>query len=385
MKKIIALLLALLMMGGFSLAETLTDESPVPTYEELQIYLNDLRAKTLESSIEIEFTEEGDVLATGAEGMLVIADNTLTENTAVLGALLGSSAFCPRGLMVGDSLQTLLAAYPNENPDLRGNYNDATLYISGSMPEVALGWILRDGQRVTMVSHRIYHWTADGVIACGVSYQIEYDTIMNIAVFGMDNRIEESAALQEIADAAEIQEAAGYFAYPKSEDGSTLTPFVREDLSFGNLDFLDLTPEMAQEALGSSPVDEWIQDSTGDYLRVRQWDGISIYFNYDSAKKFRKVNSLTINNDTLEGPRGVRIGDSMESVMYRFTHGQGGTVDTGIALYGDGLNAPYGILAYGETTATINYALDLGEDGLVLWQLTFAEGGLLREMRMLLR
>ncbi|MBQ4074183.1 MAG: hypothetical protein IJD39_03140 [Clostridia bacterium] len=384
MKKLISLLLALLLITGACLAEPMTEEAAYPTYEELEIYLSALRQRSLEGSVEITKADNGDTLAIVSEGLLRIADETLDKNTAVLGAVLDPTAACPRGLMIGDSLSKLLSTYPNHNPDLAGNYNDAALYISGSKPEAVLGWVLRDGQRVTQVTHCIYHWVADGVISCGVSYQIDNDMIVNIAVFGMDQRIDETQALQEIADTAEIQEATHYFAYPKSEDGSLLAPFVREDLSFGGLDFLDLTPEMATAVLGSSPVDEWKQDSSGEYLRIRQWDGVSIYFNYDSSKQFKQVNSMLINGDTLEGPRGVRVGDSMESVMYRFSHGQGGTVDNGIALYGDGVNAPFGILAYGETTATINYALSPDGEALVHWQLTFV-GGKLQEMRMLLR
>lgn len=385
MKKLISLLLALLMIVSVSLAETMTEESPSLTYEELEIYLSALTERSAQrGNAVIAAGENGDVLAFVEEGMLRIADHSLSATTAVLGVSINELGACPRGIMVGDSLEKLLNAYPNHNPDLRGNYNDAALYISGSKPEVSLGWILRDGQRINQVTHCIYHWVPDGVIACGVSYQIVQDTVMGIAVFGMDQLITEAQALEEIADTAEIQEASHYFAYPKSEDGSTLAPFVREDLSFGGLDFLDLTPEMATNVLGSSPVDEWHQDTTGDYLRIRQWDGVTIYFDYSANKQFNQVNYMLINADTLEGPRGVRIGDSMESVMYRFAHGQGGTVDNGIALYGDGVNAPYGLLAYGDVTATINYTVSPDGDQTVIWQLTFVDGRLL-EMRMLLR
>lgn len=383
MKKLIALLLSLAMILGVSLAEVMTEESPYPTYEELEIYLSALRENALKGSVEIQKTES-DTLAVANNGLLRIADEKLSGNTAILGAMLDATTACPRGLMIGDSLSDLLAAYPNHNADLRGNFNDAALYIAGSKPEAVVGWVLRDGQRITQVTHCIYHWVPDGVISCGISYQIENDVIMNIAVFGLDQLIDEAQALQEIADTAEIQEASHYFAYPKSDDGNTMDPFVREDLSFSGLDFLDLTPEMATESLGSSPVDEWLQDSTGEYLRIRQWDGVTILFLYTENKQFQKVDSLIINGDMLEGPRGVRVGDSMESVMYRFRHGQGGTVDNGIALYGDGVTAPYGILAYGETTATINYALAVDEAQQVIWQLTF-QGGELLEMRMLLR
>lgn len=384
MKKLIALLISLLMITGAALAEPMTEEAAYPTFEELEMYLSALRQHALESSVELAKADNGETLAMVSDGMLRIADESLSENTAVLGAVLNATAACPRGLMIGDSLSQLLRAYPNHNPDLAGNYNDAALYISGAKPEATLGWVLRDGQRVTQVTYCIYHWVPDGVISCGISYQIENDVIINIAIFGMDQLIDEAQALEEIADTAEIQEASHYFAYPKSEDGSQLAPFVREDLSFSGLDFLDLTPEMATEVLGSSPVDEWMQDSTGDYLRIRQWDGVSIYFNYNANKQFKQVNSMIVNGDTLEGPRGVRVGDSLESVMYRFSHGQGGTVDNGIALYGDGIHAPYGILAHGETTATLNYALSPDEEALVIWQLTFVDGTL-QEMRMLLR
>ena len=383
MKKLTALLIALLMLLSGLAAQA--EESPIPTYEELEIYLAGLTARSLdEGGVTYARGENGDMLAMVSDGVMRIADETLSPNTAVLGVSINATAACPRGLMFGDSLDMLLAIYPNDNPELVGNYNDATLFISGSKPEVALGWVLRDGQRVSQVTHCIYHWVPDGVISCGVSYQITNDVITGIAVFGMDQLIEEEQAFTEIADTAEIQEAQNYHAFKKSEDGSLLSPFTREDLSFGGLDFLDLSPEMTQEALGSSPVDEWVKDSTGEYLRIRQWDGVSVLFLYSANKQFQRVDTLTINDDTIEGPRGVRIGDSLESVMHRFSHGQGGTVENGIALYGDGVNVPYGILSYAETTATLTYTLAPNDEQTVIWHLTFSANGL-QEMRMLLR
>lgn len=384
MKKLISLLLVLMLLPCAALA-VMAEESPMLTYEELEIYLADLAARSLEEgNVTTAIAENGDTLAMVADGVLRIADETLSPKTAILGASLNATAACPRGLMFGDSLEKLLAIYPNDNPELLGNYNDAALYISGSKPEVALGWVLRDGQRVTQVTHCIYHWVPDGVISCGVSYQISNDVITGIAVFGLDQLIDEEQAYLEIADTADIQEASNYYAYKKSEDGSILAPFEREDLSFGGIDFLDLSPEMATAALGSSPVDEWVKDSTGEYLRIRQWDGVSVLFLYTANKQFQRVDTLTINGDTIEGPRGVRIGDSLESVMHRFSHGQGGTVDNGIALYGDGVTIPYGILSYAETTATITYSMAPNDEQTVIWHLTFADGAL-QEMRMLLR
>jgi len=116
--------------------------------------------------------------------------------------------------------------------------------------------------------------------------------------------------------------------------------------------------------------------SNGQYVRLKQWDGISILFRYSENKQFIQVDTMMVNGDTLEGPRGVRVGDSMDSVMYRFRHSQGGSVDNGILLYGDGENSPYAILSYGATTASITYFQTPVEGRTIIWLLTFVDGEL---------
>lgn len=386
MKKLIALLLALLMLSCTALGETiLSEEAPHLTYEELEMYLNALADKALASGeVGNHETEEYGTSASFPGGVLKIADETLQKTTAILAASLTREEKCPRGLKIGDSLADVLSAYPNDNPALFGTYYDAALYIADEKPEAKAGWLLRDGQRVTEVVQAVYHWVEEGVIYCGVRYTLDQNVITHIEIFGMDNRMAEEEALAEINDVAAMQEMNEYFAYPVSEDGSTLAPFDREDLSFAGIDVLDLTVEMATEALGSAPVDEWLLDSTGDYLRLRQWDDLSILFLYNANKEFQQVDSITFTGDQVEGPRGVRLGDRMESVMYRFRHGEGGSSQNGIILYGDGQNAPYGVISYGEETASINYALALDEETSVQWKLTFVNG-LLQTMTLQLR
>ena len=54
MKKLIALLLALLMLSGTALGETvLSEEAPHLTYEELEIYLNALADKLIETAEDV--------------------------------------------------------------------------------------------------------------------------------------------------------------------------------------------------------------------------------------------------------------------------------------------------------------------------------------------
>lgn len=385
MKKFVSLLLALLLATGVALAQPAAEESAHLTSEELEMYLSALAKAGLDTGkVEVTAGDAGAIAAfPGAE--LRIADEALSATTAVLEARVTGDMACPRGLKLGDTLPQLLAAYPNDNASLSGSYYDAALYIAGEKPVVTAGWLLRDGQRVTAVVHGVYEWREDGVVCCGIRYDLDQGSITGFQVWGMDNLLTEDEALAQIKEVTDMQEISEYFAYPQSEDGSLLPPFEREDLAFGGMDFLDLTVEAANQALGSAPVDEWMQDSTGDYLRMKQWEnGVSILFLYDGNKQFQHVDSMTIADGQLEGPRGVRVGDLMDTVLYRFRHGQGGTLENGIALYGDGQTAPYGLLTHGDETATLTYTLALDEETTVIWHLTFVDAHL-QSMKLLLR
>lgn len=385
MKKLMALFLTIMLLISGAAAESMVEESANLTYEELEIYLAQLGKAALESKETVVSTsEEGLAEATFPGGVLGISDEVLKETTVVLSAVLNQDQLCPRGLKIGDSVEALLAAYPNDNASLAGTYYDAALYVAGDKPEMTAGWLLRDGQRITEVVHSVYAWQADGVIVCGVRYQVELGVITGVEVFGMSDLTEESEAMIQIDEVASMQEIQEYFNHPKSEIGSELAVFSREDLVFSGMDFLDLTAEMATEALGSAQVDQWTEDSTGEYLRLKQWEDISILFVYDANKQFVRVDSLTINGESVEGPRGVRVDDLMEDVMYRFRHGEGGSLENGVALYGDGQTAPYGVINYGDETVTITYTLALDDDQTVIWHLTFVEN-MLQSMNMLLR
>ena len=53
-----------------------------------------------------------------------------------------------RGLRPGDSVEALLAAWPNENESLAGTREEAVLYQSGSLPgQASAGVLRRSGQR----------------------------------------------------------------------------------------------------------------------------------------------------------------------------------------------------------------------------------------------
>ena len=220
-------------------------------------------------------------------------------------------------------------------------------------------------------------------------YLLDNGYVSDIMVFA-DSLYEEEAILQSVQELADMQEISEYTPYPVSvENGEALAPFEREDLSItvrGQkvADFLDLNAEDMIAALGNAPVDEWTEDSDGSFLRLMQWEGVSLLLKYDAQRKFTAVDSLTINDEGLEGPRGVRVGDLLDSVIFRFRHAEVfGTEDT-VSLYGDGQTLPYGVLSYTPESAEVTYAFSMEDGRSVVWHMTFVIGEL-QSMTLMLR
>ena len=92
MKKLMAMVLACcLLLGSAALAESPAEESVKLTYEELQMYMTALREDALkEGSVSIISSQDGPTMAVTAVGNLTIADEQLTQTTAVVGAQLAA-------------------------------------------------------------------------------------------------------------------------------------------------------------------------------------------------------------------------------------------------------------------------------------------------------
>ena len=82
---------------------------------------------------------------------------------------------------------------------------------------------------------------------------------------------------------------------------------------------------------------------------------------------------LLITKDGLEGPRGVRCGDTFTSVYNRFRNGMGEYGDDGVEmLYGENGVGSYGKATYGDdASARLRYAFDLADGRNVVLQLDF--------------
>lgn len=374
MKKLIALMLCMMMLVPAAMAEV--DESPALSLEEIETYLSSVMDQVKKEGCLI--TEDNGVYsATSALGDMTISSDVLDDETHLLGIVLAADQPCLRGLKAGDSLDMIFQLYPNDNPALNGTYYEATLSFRGAEPEICLGYLLRDGQRVTEVTYVVYSWQADGIVKSGVTYQMDQGYIQQISIFTASELLTADEVEMEISESALLQETSEYFAHPTSLIGTDLDPFCREDLYFAEMDFYSLTPDKAIEVLGTAQVDEWTPDSDNTFIRLMQWNGVSIVFKYTADKQFQSVYSLSVNDDVLEGPRGLRIGDYMDTVLYRFRHSEGTTADNGILLYGDGENAPYGIITYGNDTNTMAYTVSL--DGqIAMLYLTFSDDAMVQ-------
>lgn len=271
-----------------------------------------------------------------------------------------------RGVRMGDSLDALLAAYPLDNGQLSGTYDEATLYISGVLPGVVnTGRVVRTGSRVLVAEHDIYASEGERVEKCCVIYTLEDNAVVAVQILldAQEMSLEEAQA--EIDRVAALQEKDEYSAY-RSE---TPEPLAREDLSFGEVDFLTATPDGMAALLGAAESDTWENDGDA-YLRVMQWNGIQAVFAYDSARNLVGLDVLEVYSEELEGPRGLRVDDLMESVLGRFTR----EAETGV-LYGDGVTAPYGRCDVYDGGAQAVYAAQTDE-GTVLLTLGFVDGRL---------
>lgn len=282
----------------------------------------------------------------------------------------------PRNTGVDMYSSEVLAAYYNENENLAGDKDFATLYVSNLMPAgAAWAWVQRDGQRIMAIQYAVHDQLAtggEGYTDAGVVYTIQSDLVAAIRAYGLDAVIDEADVLDNLSNVQAVMDNASYVQFPVSYTGTDLTAFGEGDLAFSGVDFLTLTPDSAAAALGQCREDLWMEDDTGEHLRMMEFPGCEITFVYDQNKQNPRVESLAIMQDGLEGPRAVRYGDTFASVLNRFRHGEGEYVDLHETLYGDPATATYGMAEYGaDASATLRYACQAANGQQVVLHMNF--------------
>ncbi len=379
MKKMLCLLLAL-MLCPIALAEE--NSANMLGYGELTAFAADYIARALEDQ-PLNVPAENPT-PEGYEYIYPFA--TLYADTPTLGADSVVSAIVltdeeekgPRGVQVGSTLDAVLAAYYTENENLSGTKESAVLYASDFLPEsAAWGQVLRDGQRIKTVQYAVHEQLAaggDGYTDAGVIYTMADNRVAALRVYGLNSR----ASLEDVnAVMFTLMMDALYSSYtrvPFSYDGSELTPFGAEDLVFSGLDFLALTPDSAIALLGEPMSDTWVDNGGEGYIRVQKFAGCELTWLFDGDKTQGKIYMLEILVDGLEGPRGVRVGDSFASVYNRFRNGEGEYQPDGVEmLYGNEKEGAFGEARYeADASATLRYGLYAADHTKIVLEMTFS-------------
>lgn len=370
-KRLISLLCALTMLALClpltALAEA-DDLSDALTLEELEAWVESYKTRALateplnDPTADTAATEDG--YAFVYEFATLYMDRPeMTEDSVVCNLVVTSyEELGPRNTTVDMSSASVLSAFYNENPTLAGDRSFAALYISSMMPAGAQwAWVQRDGQRIMTIQYAVQEQAAtggDGYTDCGLIYTIQDDLVTAIRAYGLDTRILAETVYENVEAVRQVMDTTSYVHVPTSVTGTDLETFQREDLLFEGLDYLNLTPESAEEALGACLEDTWMEDDTGEYIRTMEFDSCEISFIYDANQQNPAVDVLSINSDAMEGPRFVRIGDTFSSVLTRFRHSEGEyDGESTEVLYGTEGVGSWGVATY---SADGSYALRYG-------------------------
>ena len=225
-----------------------------------------------------------------------------------------------RGLRPGDTVEQLLAAWPNENESLVGTREEAVLYQSGSLPgQASAGLLKRNGQRAESVVYSLYQMTTNGVSLSKVTYTLTGGIIDTIEI-GFDTELLTLADAQaEIAAILDVQSMTEFSAFLTNGESVAAEVFNRDDLIFSDIDFLSVTPEQLIALLGDDYAEEWAED--GDQcIRVMEWHALTAVFTYAADETLIGIDNLSMDEDILTGPRGLTVGDTLDVVLTRFCY-----------------------------------------------------------------
>ena len=379
MKKMLCVLLAVLLCPVMALAEeSLAD---VLTYQELVNWAEGYLARAKDAAPLNNPAES--LTPDGYEfvydfATLYLDTPDLSADTALNAVVLTADhENAPRSMNVESAMSEVLGAYYSENPNLLGTKDAAALYTMDLMPaSAAWGQVLRDGQRVRTIQYGVHEQLAtggEGYTDAGIIYTMMENRVAAVRVYGLNSRV----TLQQVNDVIYgVKTLAGQQAYaqvPFSYNGLELTAFAQADLIFSGIDFLTLTPEIAAQVLGQPTSDTWMDDGDNGFIRMQVYDGFEVTYTYDKDKANCKVYMILITKDGLEGPRGVRCGDTFASVYNRFRNGEGEYGDDDVEiLYGENGVGTYGKATYGaDASARLRYAFDLADGRNVVLQLDF--------------
>lgn len=253
----------------------------------------------------------------------------------------------------GVTTSQVLAAYPNENSRLEGTFDAALIYFERDGGDALYGLCSRDGQRILSLEYGC----AGGEGTALVRYSFLDDSLEDITYYFGDAAAEQAAGTGALEA---LENEKDYFAYYTGAEGEEIEAFAREDLFFAGMDVMTLTRGDLEQALGAPGA---LTEAGGQVQLM--WDGLAATFPAGSDEAGPAA--LLVSGGDREGPRGLRVGDTLGSVLRRFRSDDGRESERGTLLYGDGENAPYGLITFGPDTATVTYCASTDEGSIYLY------------------
>lgn len=379
MKKLLCLLLTVLLCPLCGWAED--SAADVLTCAELTAwaegYIQRARAAAPLNDPSEAFTADGyayvyDFATLYADSPVLSED---TEFTAVV--LTEEDEADPRGIRVGDALDTVLSAYYSENETLTGSRETAILYVADELPEAAR-WaqVSRDGQRISTVQYAVHEQLpsgGEGYSDAGVLYTLTENRVSAVRVYGLNSRIPLDAVNDLVYSALLAELTEDYAQVPFSYAGTDLDPLGEADLAFSGLDLLSMTAEDVDSALSGTMEDAWVENGDEGWIRIQSFADCTLTWLYDAARAQGRFYMLEITGDGLEGPRAVRLGDTFSSVYNRIRHGEGEYGEDGTeVLYGAEEDGTFGLAEYGyDASAVLRYYFPLTDGRTVTLRLNF--------------
>jgi len=387
LKRILCILAALALLAA--LPASAEEKARPVTAEELDALLGTVRALAVPSALLNDPLAEEARQEDGTFFQYVIAwiyaeGTELTEKTPVNTLVFRDSEGAVfRGTGIDTRLADLLAAFPLENPELAGTREEALLYLRQTAGDgFEYGRLLRSGQQVTAVEYGEVLPAGDQFRRAAVTYSLLNGMVVSIRVDGLNPAtamLDASHALEMLSDLQGLATRQEYRAVKTSVNGLELTAFGEEDLLFDGFSYTELQPD----SLPGVPEKELMDNGDGTWLMRCDEESWEAVFTCDEQGGNARILSLTLLDDTVEGPRGVMLGDLFSEDFCRFRSGENEMAeDMTEVLYGTENIAPWGFATYDPEDMTLRYVTDTAA-GIEVELLLRYENNLLAEIILL--
>jgi len=319
-----------------------------------------LAGKLLNDPADEEAQTEDGTLFRYEVARIYAATETLASDTPVNTVIFeDSEGPVFRGLGIDSALEEVLAAFPAENTALAGTRDAAVLYVLGTEAGgFVYGRILRDGQRITAAEYGEVLPAGENFRCTAITFSLQEGLVTAIRADGLnpeDGLLDAPYANEFLNELKELAGRNEYRAVKTSRNGTDLAAFSEEDLAFSGFDYTTLVPD----TLPGGYERELIDNEDGTWLMRCAGDGWEAVFSCAADGGDAKILSLSVLDDTLDGPRGVRLGDRFSEDFCRFRSGENEMAeDMTEVLYGVLDAAPYGYASYDPEDMSLRFVTD---------------------------